>query len=681
MKPGNNLLPALAVFFGLILSAATTAMAQLAVFTVAGGAVNDGGPATSAPLTLPRFAAYDKAGNLYIVDDWAHRIRKVTPSGIISTITGNGISGFSGDGGPAKAAMVSFPTGIAFDRQGNIFFTDSANYRVRKIDTHGIITTIAGTGVMGYSGDGGPAINATLSFAYGLAVDRAGNIFICDEGNNVIRKIDSGGTITTYAGNGTAGFSGDGGPATQASLNFPYAVLPDSAGNLYISDFNNDRVRKVNASQNINTFAGDGSTGCTGDGGFATAASIGGPRGLILNSGNLLIAGGGCSKVRTVSLSSHIITAVAGSTSGYDGDGNPPLSSRFVGEGGLLIDKSGNLVIVDRGNDRVRILTASTQLVTTIAGGYIGDGGKGTASALALPQGINFDRGGNLFIADTSDNRIRKLTPGGIINTFAGTGISGYTGDGGPATSATLYAPMAVASDLKHNVYIADQFGGVLRQVDSSGIISTNLATGQFFELYGLATDTAGNLYAADPFVCVVWKITSSGAITPFAGDAVNFNCGYNGDNIPATQAWLNSPMGLAVDTSGNVYIADDLNNRIRVVSASTGNIQTSAGNGVCGFSGDGGPATSAMICCPYGVAADTRGNVYIADTGNARIRQVDPTQTIQTVVGTGSFAGYNGNGLPALQTNLDVVYDIVVNPAGIVYWSDYEQYRVRKAQ
>jgi len=300
---------------------------------------------------------------------------------------------------------------------------------------------------------------------------------------------------------------------------------------------------------------------------------------------------------------------------------------------------------------------------------------------LALPQGINFDRGGNLYIADTNNNRIRKLTPGGIINTFAGTGISGYTGDGGAATSATLYAPMAVAADLNHNVYIADQFGAVLRQVNSSGTISTNLATGQFFNLYGLATDAAGNVYAADPAACVVWKITSRGAITPFSGDAVTFNCGYNGDNIPATQAWLNAPMGVAVDTAGNVYIADDLNNRIRVVSASTGNIQTSAGNGTCGFSGDGGPATAAMICCPYGVGTDTKGNVYIADTGNARIREVDPTQTIQTVVGTGSFAGYNGNGLPALQTNLDVVYDVVVNPAGVLYWSDYEQYRVRKAQ
>jgi sugar lactone lactonase YvrE len=681
MKPIAKLLMTLAAFWLLIAFAPENAEAQLTVFTVAGGAVNDGGPATAAPLSLPRFAAYDKAGNLYIADGFAHRIRKVNQSGIITTVAGNGISGFSGDGGPAKSAMVSFPIGLTFDHSGNILFTDSGNYRVRKIDTHGIITTIAGTGVLGYSGDGGPAINATFSGTYGIAVDRSGNIFICDAGNNVIRKIDLSGIVTTVAGNGTAGFSGDGGPATQAMLNLPYAVLPDASGNLYIGDFNNDRVRKVDTTQKINTFAGNGSTGCLGDGGVATAASIGGARGMLLSGGNLLIAGGGCSKVRTVNLSTNIINPVVGSTGGYDGDGHSPLSTMFSGESALLLDKSGNLVIVDRGNNRVRVLTTSTQLVTSIAGGYIGDGGQGTASALALPQAINFDRGGNLYISDTNDHRIRKLTPGGIISTFAGTGITGYTGDGGLATAATLDGPAAVAADRNHNVYIADQFGFVLRQVNSSGIISTNLATGLFFGLTGLATDAAGNIYGADPYACVVWKITSSGTITAVAGDAVNFTCGYNGDNIPATQALLNSPYAVAVDSAGNVYIADDLNNRIRVVSARTGKIKTSAGNGTCGFSGDGGPATLAMICCPYGVVADTNGNVYIADTANARIRKVDPTQTIQTVVGTGSFAGYNGNGLPALQTNLDFVYGVAVNPAGVLYWSDYDQFRVRMAQ
>jgi trimeric autotransporter adhesin len=665
---------------GLLLAGLPQAQAQLTVTTVAGGAVKDGGPATAAPLTLPRFAAYDKAGNLYIADDWAHRIRKVNQSGVISTIAGNGISGFSGDGGPAKSALVSFPTGITIDGQGNILFTDQGNYRVRRIDPQGIITTIAGTGVIGYTGDGGPAINATFNSMYGLAVDRLGNIYICDEGNNVIRKVDLTGTITTVAGNGTAGFSGDGGPAISASLDFPYAVLPDASGNFYISDYLNDRVRKVNTKQIIKTVVGNGSSGCTGDGGPATSAAIGGPRGLLLSGGNLLVAGGGCSKIRTVALSTQIINSVAGSTTGYDGDGNPPLSTRFYGESALLLDKSGNLVIVDRGNDRVRVLTTATQLVTSIVGGYTGDGGKGTASALDFPQGINFDHSGNLYIADDYAHRIRKVTPGGIISTFAGSGISGYTGDGGPATSATLNFPEAMAADSRGNVYISDQFGIVLRKVNGSGIISTSPASG-FFGLFGLATDASGNVYGADAFACVVWKISPNGTVTTFAGDSVTFQCGYNGDNIPAAQALLNGPNAVALDSAGNVYIADEFNNRIRVVSASNGNITTLAGNGTCGFSGDGGPANLAMICDASGVATDTSGNVFIADLGNGRVRSVNSSQIIQTIAGTGSFAGYNGNGLPALQTNLDAVYEIAVNPAGVVYWSDYVQYRVRKAQ
>jgi streptogramin lyase len=230
-------------------------------------------------------------------------------------------------------------------------------------------------------------------------------------------------------------------------------------------------------------------------------------------------------------------------------------------------------------------------------------------------------------------------------------------------------------------VYIADQAGAVLRKVDSNGIISTSPATGFFFALFGMATDVAGNLYGADPFACVVWKITPSGTVTALAGDSVGFQCGYNGDNIPASQALLNSPNDVALDAAGNVYIADELNNRVRVINAGTGKINTLAGNGICGFSGDGGPGKAAMICDPSGVAADANGNVFIADLANARIRSVNSSHIIQTIVGTGSFAGYNGNGLPALQTNLDAVYDVAVNPAGVVYWSDYIQFRVRKAQ
>jgi sugar lactone lactonase YvrE len=680
MKHAGNLLLNFALYSGLILFGLTGAQAQLRVFTVAGGAVNDGGPATNAALIDPHYAAYDKAGNLYVADYLGHRIRKINPSGNITSIAGNGISGFSGDGGSSKLAMVSFPVGITLDVRGNIIFTDGGNQRVREISPQGIISTIAGTGMAGYTGDGGPALDATFNDPFCVAIDKRGNIYICDKGNNVIRRINTAGIITTVAGNGIAGFSGDGGPATMASLNFPYSVLPDTSGNFYIGDYDNDRVRKVDASQIISTFAGDGSNGCAGDGGFATSAEIGDARGMLLSRGSLLIAGAGCSEVRTVDLSTNLINTLAGAITGYDGDGHPPLFSDFSGESGLLLDKLGNLVIVDRGNARIRVASFATQIVSTIAGGFIGDGGLGTASAVNLPEGINFDPAGDLYIADWANNRIREVTPSGTISTFAGTGISGSTGDGGPATAATLFDPTAVVADQRGNVYISDQGGVMLRKVNSGGTIST-IPLSTFIYLQGLAIDLSGNLYSADPVDCVVWKITSAGTVSAVAGDAVTFQCGFNSDGIPAKQALLNSPYGVAVDSMGNVYIADSFNSRIRVVTRSTGKINTVAGNGICGFSGDGGVGTAAMVCDPEGVAVDSSGNVYIADTGNARIRSLNSSQIIQTVAGTGSFAGYNGNGLPALKTNLDDLLGVAVSPTGVVYWSDGIQSRIRKAQ
>ena len=656
--------------------------AQLKVFTVAGGAVGDGGAGTSAAFANVHLAAYDTAGNLYIADYFNHRIRKLTSNGTITSVAGNSISGFTADGGLARGGKISFPTGVWVDRQGNILFTDNGNSRVRKIDRQGILTTIAGNGTVGYSGDGGPALDASFNAPWCVATDRAGNVFICDQGNNVIRKINTSGIITTFAGNGTAGYSGDGGPATQASLNFPYSVVPDNQGSLYIGEFNNNVVRKVGSNHVITTFAGNTQFGCLGDGGPAASASLGGVRGMTLSGGSLLIAANSCGKIRSVDLTTNVISTLAGSTSGYDGDGNPPASTKFAGPGAVLFDRSGNLVVVDRGNARVRMLDPGTQTFKTIAGGYTGDGSPGPQAAMNGQYGINFDSAGNLYVADESYNRVRKVATNGTITTLAGTGISGNSGDGGPATSATLQSPLAIAASQNGNVYFSDQFGFALRKV-AGGTIST-ISLDNFIYMGSLRADPAGNLYVADPFSCVVWKIAitgANGAVTAIAGDSVSFVCGYNSDGIPATQALLNGPSGVSLDSAGNVYIADTGNNRVRVVNASTGKIRTVAGDGNCGFSGDGGPGTSAELCGPSAVANDSQGNAYIADLGNARIRVLDRSQTIQTFAGTGSFGGYNGNGLPALQTNLDTLFDVVVSPAGVVHWSDGVQFRVRKAQ
>lgn len=639
--------------------------------------MRDGGPATSAALSFPQFAARDQRGNIYVTDYFGHRIRKITPAGIISTAVGNGISGFSGDGGQAKHANVSFPSGILFDTAGNLLFSDKSNNRIRKVDASGIITTIAGNGTAGYSGDGGPATAASLNAPRGMALDNAGNLYFADSNNNVVRKIDTSGIITTVAGNGTAGFSGDGGPATLAMLNQPFGVFVNR-GSLYIADYSNERVRKVDTSGTITTFAGNGSFGCTGDGGSATLASIGRPKAFVISGSTLLISTSGCSRVRAVDLRTNVITTSVGSASGFDGGGNPPLVSLFEFPHGLFLDQQANLVVVDAENNRLRKVDSSSGTVITIAGGYTGDGGPASESSLNMPQGFNFDSAGNLLIADSFNERIRKVDTTGKITTIAGSGISGYTGDGGPATAATLSVPMAVAADQAGNVYIADQFGSALRKVDTSGTINTVAVSGFFGLLTGLAADPVGDLFAADAELCVIWKITPTGTMSRVAG-ASDFSCGYNGDGIAATKAMLNEPWAVAFDAQGNLLIADTSNNRIRSVDYGTGLINTLAGDGDCSFSGDGGPATSAALCLPFGVAANTSGTLFIADTENFRIRSVS-AGTIQTLAGTGVI-GYNGNGLPGTQTNLDFPMGMAVNRAGIPYELDEEQGRVRKIQ
>jgi trimeric autotransporter adhesin len=305
--------------------------------------------------------------------------------------------------------------------------------------------------------------------------------------------------------------------------------------------------------------------------------------------------------------------------------------------------------------------------VKTIAGGYTGDGATAAKSNLNVPSGIAFDPTGDLFVADYFHNRVRKISPSGIITTFAGTGISGSSGDGGLATAATL-APWAVATDLNGNVFIADLDGGV-RKVDTSGMISH--LGGPSYPV-GLSTDPAGNVYASsNP---LVWKITPSGTATIFAGVANQY--GYNGDGIPANQAYLSAPSGTAMDASGNFYIADAGNNRIRKVDTN-GIISTVAGNGTFGFGGDGGLATSAELAGPSGIAFDTQGNMYISDTSNYRVRVVNSSGIIRTLAGTGN-PGYNGNNLAANKT--DVFPNAVgVSPQGVVFFVDADVDRVRR--
>ncbi len=646
------------------------------VTTVGGGFLGDGRPATSASFVLPVSVAHDAQGNLYVSDGYDCRIRKINDAGVISTYAGTGICGYRGDGGPATSAMLSYSYGSALDRYGNLLVADTGNNRIRKITPAGIITTIAGNGTYGYSGDGGDALQASLAGPSAVSEDPRGNVYVADSGNYVIRMIDAAGIIHTVAGNHTYGFSGDGGPATLAQMTFAGGVLADTNGNFYIADTGNKRVRKVDSTGKITTYAGNGKFGNTGSGGSATSASIAQPEGLLLSGGKLHISTS--TNIWDVTLSTQIINIVAGNsngTTGFTGDGNPALATAFSGPWGMASDTSGDLIVADSGNNRVRKISSSNQVVTTIAGGYIGDGAQATAASLNESLGdashITFDAAGNLYIADIDNHRVRKVSTAGEITTVAGTGISGYSGDGGLATAAELSFPGAVAIDGSGNIFIADTGNGIIRKVDSSGVITT-FSNAMIFYGAALAVDATGNLYAADGLWTVL-KITPDGTSSIVAG--VFGDIGYNGDGIPATEAWLSEPNGVAVDGDGNLYISDWLNNRIRKVGTS-GTISTIAGNGTAGFGGDGGPATSAMVNNTEDVAVDARGNLYIADTFNSRIRVVNRAGIIQTLAGTGNF-GYNGDGLTAIKTNLDPTSLAIRNAA--VYTSDSASFRVRK--
>ncbi|WP_125532024.1 NHL repeat-containing protein [Streptomyces sp. WAC 06725] len=338
-------------------------IAQGCIATVAGngtaGYLSDGGPATLTQLNWPHDVALDEHGNLYIVCRSNNRVRKVTPQGIITTVAGNGIAGYVSDGGPATATQLSSPCGVAADGAGNLYIADLGNNRVRKVDSKGIITTVAGNGIAGYVSDGGPATATQLNGPHSVAVDRDGNVYIADYHNHRVRKVDSKGIITTVAGTGQAGYVSDGGPAAATKLYHPTGVAVDAAGNLYIADSANQRVRKVTPQGTITTVAGTGTAGYTSDGGPATSSQLNTPAYVTLDdAGNLYIAESGSQRIRKVTTDGIITTVAGNGTAGYVDDGGPATATRLYGPRGVALDRAGNLYIADGDNNRVRGVTA-----------------------------------------------------------------------------------------------------------------------------------------------------------------------------------------------------------------------------------------------------------------------------------------------------------------------------------
>ncbi|HEY2016248.1 MAG TPA: hypothetical protein VGH38_22245, partial [Bryobacteraceae bacterium] len=543
------------------------------------GQYNDFGPATNALMHLPMGVAVDKSGNVFIADTGDNSIREVTPDGNINTVVGDSYPGFLGDGGNAQQAELNHPSDVAVDSSGNVYIADTANARIRQLTTAGVINTVAGNGTIGFSGDGAAATSAALLAPLGLAVDSSGNLFIVENGDSRIRKMDTKGIISTIAGNGTAGFSGDGSAALKAQMNSPTGIAVDSSGNLFIADFLNLRIRKMDSSGNISSVAGNGVLSFSGDGGPALSAQMNLPQGVAVDSaGNIYVADTTNNVVRKVAKNGTIVTVAGNASAGSNGDGSAATSAQLNGPEGLAVDKAGNLYIADTLNAKIRMVSTSGTISTFAGNGTPGFGGDNAAAASAqlnTPTSVAVDPAGNLYIADFSNNRIRKVSTGGTITTVAGNGIPGYAGDGGPAVNAQLTTPRGIAVDAAGSLYIADTGNSAIRMVTLGGLIST----------------LAGNGLAD-----------------------------FSGDGSPASKAQVVTPATIAVDSVGNIFFSDG-GARVREIVYPSRIITTIAGTGTLGYSGDGGTGVLAQVNSPSGAAVDASGNLYIADTGNHAVR------------------------------------------------------------
>ncbi len=646
----------------------------------------------------PRQVCTDGAGNIFFADRVNHSVWRIDAAGgTITRIAGTGTSGADGDGGPAVSAQLHSPEGAAADAFGNLYIADAGNSTIRRIDPLGQISTYAGTGAAGYSGDGGPAAGAQLNTPKGVFVDLAGNLYIADTGNCMIRKVDfASKTITRIAGKTppSCGAAIDGVPALQDRFQAPRGIYRTSSGTIYVADTGNDRVRKFTEGGNTATFAGGG--GSLLNDIPATTAKLNAPQGISGDAaGNVYIADTADHWIRKVD-TSGTISAAAGTavTAGYSGDGGPATTAKVDSPVGVCILGSGNMVIADTGNSTLRLVDKVTGTISTLA--------IVAVPSLNTPGHVSayYDtavRKHYLFIADTANNRIRKLdTATNAMATVAGTGEDAFGGDNGPATLAQLSKPAGVFADTAGNFYIADSGNNRIRYVRVvNGKIETIIGKGtagysgdggppknaELNNPRSIFRDPAGNFYIADSGNHCIRKLTAiSMSITTIAGTGT---AGYSGDGGPATAARLNSPRSAVLDAAGNLYIADHGNNCIRKVDAVTQTISTVAGTGAAGYSGNGGPATAALLDRPHDAVPDAAGNLFIADTHNDALRIVSVHDgTIRTIAGLyPESGGFNGDAIPAATAKLNVPGGIAFlgsRGGGRIYISDTENNRIR---
>jgi sugar lactone lactonase YvrE len=693
--------------------------------------------ATSAQVRSPKGVFVDSSGNVFIADTDNNRIRFIAKNsgtyfGIsmtanyIYTIAGNGTGTYGGDAGAATSGQVFNPFDVCADANGNVYVADTLNHRVRFIPrtngtyfgqsmTANYIYTIVGDGTGTYGGDGGSSASAQINRPYGVGVDVGGNVYVTDTYNHRIRFVAKiSGTsfgqsmtanyIYTIAGDGSGTYGGNGGVATSAGVRYPSRTALDSLGNLYITDTSNSRLRIVAktsgtyfgqamTAHSIYTLAGTGAASFSGDGGPAASASMSSPLGVSVDGGgNIYLVERDNNRIRVIAhangglfgismTANYIYTIVGGGQGSYEGDGKISNAGPLYTPYGVATDTNGNIYLADSNNNRIRFVpktsgsyfgqSMTANFLYTIAGNgsasYGGDGAVATAGQIRFPNGVTLDSEGNVYITDTNNHRIRfvpktngtyfgQSMTANYIYTIAGTGAAGYSGDDALATSKNLYWPGAINLDSNGNLYIADTYDHRIRFVPK----------------------TNGSYFGQSMTANFIYTIGGDGTAA------------FGGDGGAATSAQLNHPKGVAVDTVGNVYVGDYLNNRIRCIAKTSGTyfgismtanyIYTVAGTGASGSSGDGGAATSCLLKQPTNVAVDAGGNMYIADFGNHRIRFIPKTsgtyfgqsKTANYIYKLGGSAtAYNGENAVATGKNIFNPYGVFPGPDHMVYLTD----------
>jgi NHL repeat len=618
-----------------------------------GGPGSIDGTGAAASFDAPSGVVADSAGNIYVADTNNHTIRKITPAGVVSTLAGAADVPGSADG-VGTAARFTFPWSVAADDGGNVYVADSENDTIRKITPSGVVTTLAGMAGATGSTDGSGAA-ARFNGPLSVASDRTGNVYVADTYNSTIRKITPAGVVTTLAGSpGVSGYTdGTGAAARFAS---PGGLTADSAGNVYVADTGNDVIRKIAPGGVVTTLAGKaGAAGSTD--GTGAAARFTAPWGVAADSsGNVYVADTYSATIRKITPAGVVTTlaGMAGMTGSVDGSG---AEARFDAPQAVAAGSAGNVYVADTVNSTVRKITPAG-VVSTFAGTAPVAGssdGTGAAALFKRPHGVATDSVGNIYVADTDNNVVRKSTPAGVVTTLAG--MAGTTGStDGAGAAARFSGPSGVATDTAGNVYVADLGNYTIRKITPAGVVTTLAgspgmegssdgtgAAAHFGSARSVAADSAGNLYVADQFNDTVRKITPAGAVTTLAG-MVGVEGTSDGTGASARFA---QPIAVAADGAGNVYVADNGNSTIRKITPS-GAVTTLAGMaGVIG-SADG-TGSAARFDSPEGVATDSAGNVYVADTFNDVIRKITPSGAVTTIVGRPGKNGFLPGALPGL--------------------------------